>query len=175
MTQPALDSNRFHQDLHSHTHRPEELKNSPNSSREFSLPTAHLRRSPLRFSGDRVSQNRETRKHSSREIRNPEPQWVKCQRSHAYRGFPFRDITTRDVNNLSLQSPRSDVSIPRYNDTCIPLSSRVPRCHTTFRISQIVNPRCKVFLMSKTPNAESRPSEIVCHLSCGDQRLRIPR
>jgi hypothetical protein len=81
-----------------------------------------------------------------------------------------------------LRCQQSDFPNPELRGADLPIQchlystkSRGPTLPRHLGISRIANPRCKFSLMSKTPNAEPRSPGILCHLSCGDQRLRITR
>jgi hypothetical protein len=114
----------------------------------------------------------------SRANRNSESRGVNESTLPSFRGFPYRDIATRGAKNLTFQTPSPEVSIFRYNATWTPVASGVLRCHVTFGISRIVNPRCKFSLMSETPNAKPRfsdSSESHTTCPCRNRRLRLTR
>jgi hypothetical protein len=67
------------------------------------------------------------------------------------RGFPYRDIATRDVNSLTFQTPSPEVPISRLNATWTPLVPGVPRCHVTFGISRIAESTMPSFPVVENP------------------------
>jgi hypothetical protein len=85
---------RSHQDLF--LHRPEELKNSSDSSREFSLPTGSSSASPLLKSGNRRLRYREPCVHVLVLFKAPNLDGSMVNTS-ALRGFPYREIGSYDT------------------------------------------------------------------------------
>jgi hypothetical protein len=144
--------------------------------RDFLSPTGHSFDLPAVTSGNRASRYREPCVHVLVQFKTPNPDG---QRStfHACRGFPYRDIATRDVNNL--------ISNPEYRGADSPIqrhlystSSRGPTLPRHLGISRIANPRCKFSLLSKTPNAEPRFSDSsgsCATCPCSDRRLPLIR
>jgi hypothetical protein len=152
-SQPSR-SNRSHQDLL--LPRPEESKNSSNSSREFSLPTvtpSTISPSLIGKSGFAISRNS---RYCSRANQNPEPRWV-------------NESTLLFFSGISLSGNRyircRGFHAPRIPEPRTPMARALSPRHVTSSLLSIGNRGIAISLFAiplhlKTPNAESRPHGI---------------